>query len=205
MAEMKVIWRRDRRRLEEEAPHVGRKRKGRRRQHQKSTTPSKPLTPELREEIHGWAEEAAEVHGLYVWDVEFLVQGRWIVRVYVDRPGAEPGEGINVSQCAEISRYLEALFDADERVPEVYVLEVSSPGIERPLKNAAHLQRVVDHDVELVLREPVKGKNKVVGRLVSHDDGVLTVEIDEEIFEIDWDDVARAKLKFDFSKESKNR
>ena len=112
---------------------AGRKKRRRRR----DDTPqgsSKPLTPELREEIRGWAEEAADVHGLYVWDVEFLVQGRWIVRVYVDRPGAEPGMGINVSQCAEISRYMEALFDADDRVPEVYVMEVSSPGIERPLK-----------------------------------------------------------------------
>lgn len=183
---------------------MGRKRKKRRRQRQQpSATPTKPLTPELRDEIRGWAAEAADVHGYNVWDVELLVQGRWIVRVYLDRPDAEPGAGINVSECAQVSRYIEALFDADERVPEVYVLEVSSPGIERPLKTVDHVNRVVGHDVELVLREPVKGRNKVVGHLLSHDDGVLDVAIDGDEFAIDWDDVARAKLKFDFSKESK--
>lgn len=186
--------------------HVGRKRKRRRRKKQgDSAVSSKPLTPEVREAIVGWAGEAAEVHGFEVWTVDFVEHGRWLIRVYIDRADAEPGRGINIDECAEVSRYMEAIFDADERVPEVYVLEVSSPGIERPLTEPSHFDRVIGENVELVLREPLLGKNKVVARLIAHEDGVLTVEFDDEEFEIDGEDVARAKLKFDFSKESKER
>lgn len=184
---------------------MGRKRKRRRREGRQAKTSSKPLTPEIRELIEEWAAEAADAHGYQLWDVETTHHGKWIIRVFIDHPDAQPGRGINVDECAEVSRYVEAVMDADERIPEVYVLEVSSPGIERPLKKPDHLQKVVGEDVELVVREPVAGKNKVVGPLISHDDGQLTIEVDDEHFEVDWEDVARAKLRFDFSKESEEQ
>ncbi len=180
---------------------MGRKRKRRRRK-ENSSQPSKPLTAEMRQELEQWAQEAAGVHDHQLWDVETTVHGRWIVRVFLDRGDAEPGQGINVSECAEVSRYIEAILDADERVPETYVLEVSSPGIERPLKKPQHLDRVVGHDIELVVREPIAGKNKIVGRLTAHENGILSIEFEDEEFDIDWESVARAKLKFDFSKKS---
>lgn len=178
---------------------MGRKRKKRRRSREDDAPKSGvPLSPEVVQSIEEWSQEAAEVHDFDLWDVEVTQHGRWVVRVYIDHVDAEPGKGINVGQCAEVSRYIEAIFDADERTPEVYVLEVSSPGIERPLKKASHFDRVVGHNVELVLRDPVIGKNKVIGRLLAHKDDVLTVEIEEEEFEIERENVARAKLKFDF-------
>ena len=122
-----------------------------------------------------------------------------MVRVFIDHSEAAPGQGINVDECAEVSRYIEAIFDADDRIPEVYVLEVSSPGVERPLKKPEHFDRVVGEQIELVVRQPIAGRNKVVSRLLAHDDGVLTIEFDDEEFEVHTDDVARAKLKFDFS------
>ncbi len=186
---------------ESQRGYVGRKRK-RRRRREESSAPSKALTAEVREAIAEWAGEAADVHGFQLWDVEVPQHGRWLIRVFVDRDDAGPGSGISVGECAEISRYMEAILDADERVAEDYVLEISSPGIERPLKKLHHLDRVVGEDVELVVREPIAGKNKVVARLLAHDDGVLTIELDEESFDVDWDNVARAKLKYDFSRES---
>lgn len=176
---------------------MGRKRKRKRDDEQR--TSDKPFTPKVGEAIEEWAVEAAEAHGFDLWDVEVVRHGRWTIRVFIDHPEAEPGEGINVDECAEVSRYIEAIMDADDRIPEVYVLEVSSPGVERPLKKSKHFDRVVGDDVQIVVREPVAGKNKVVGRLVDHRDGRLVVEIDDEQFEVDRDDVARAKLKFDFS------
>ena len=183
---------------------MGRKRK-RRREKQQGTTPSKPLTPEIRQLIETWALEAVEVHDLELFDVETAPHGRWIIKVFIDRPGAEAGTGISVGECAEVSRYIETLLDADERVPEKYVIEVSSPGIERPLKKPRHLDQVVGKDVELVLREPIHGRNKIIGHLLRHEDGLLEIEIEDETFEIDWDQVARAKLKFDFSEKSEDR
>jgi ribosome maturation factor RimP len=158
------------------------------------------MTPELREEILDWGREAADAHGLRLFDVEPTVRGRWIIRVYVERPGeVAEGEGVNVDECAEISRYMEAYLDADDRVPENYVLEVSSPGLERPLKRPEHVAQVVGEQVELVTRVQIDGQNKVVATLTGFEDKTLELDIgDGETVTIDWDDVAKARLKYDF-------
>ena len=185
---------------------VGRRRKkNKRREEEEAPGPSKPLTSEVQEALQAWAKEAAEVHSLILYDLEISGHGRWLVKVYVDQPVSEPGKGISAAECADVSRYLETIFDADERVPERYVLEVSSPGIERPIKNARHVDLAVGQDVELVLREPVHGKNKIIGQLLSHEAGRLQVETTDETVEIDWEMVARAKVKFDFSDKSEKR
>jgi len=160
------------------------------------------MTDELRGDIEEWALEAADASGLRLFDVEPAVRGRWIVRVYVERIGeVEEGEGVSVDECAEVSRYLEAYLDADERVPEDYVLEVSSPGLERPLNEPRHVERAVGEEVQLVTRRQVAGKNKFVAHLKSFENGVLELEVDEldEPAELDWEDVARARLKKDYS------
>ena len=160
------------------------------------------LTDDLKSEVEAWAEEASQAHGLQLFDVEALVRGRWIFRIYVDKPGdIVPGEsGVNVDDCADVSRYVEAYMDADDRIPETYVLEVSSPGVERELKKPKHLKQAESQKVQLVVREQVAGKNKVIGTLLSFDDGVLTLELDEvdEPVEIAWDTVKKAQLKYDF-------
>ncbi len=161
--------------------------------------PSKPLSNEMKTKVRGWAEEACEVHGLDLYDIEMVARGKWILRVFADRAGVEMGEGISVGQCADVSRYIEAILDADDQVPERYVLEVSSPGIERPIKNLEHVEKSLGQDVELVLREPVNGKDKVIGRLEAHDEGLLTLEVSGEEVKVPWEDVARAQWTFDFS------
>lgn len=181
----------------EEKVQVSRKRR-RRQDERRTREPAKPLTPELREAIEGWALEAAEVHGLLLWDLELSAHGRWIIKVFVDVAGAKPGEGVSVGQCEQVSRYLETILDAEEGVATNYLLEVSSPGIERPLKNESHLELVVGQDVELVLREPIQDSNKVSGRLLAYQDGILKVQDGEEELAVAWEQVARAKLKFDF-------
>ena len=183
-----------------------RRKKGRRRRREKSRRDetaggAKQMTPELSEQLDAWADEACKAHDLRLFEVEPAVRGRWIVRVYVERLGeVGEGEGITVDECAEVSRYMEAYMDADERIPENYVLEVSSPGLERPLKKPRHLEGAVGEQVELVTRTQVAGQNKVVAQLVSYDDGVLGLELEEldEPVTIDWEDVAKARLKYDF-------
>lgn len=179
-----------------------RKRKGRRREDEEGSGGSaKKMTQELSDQLREWAREAAEANGLALFDVEPTVRGRWIIRVYVERLGEnEPGEGVNVDQCAEVSRYMEAYLDADDRIPENYVLEVSSPGLERPLKRPEHLERAVGEQLELVARVQLDGRNKVVAELLSFEGGVLTLQLEDgdEPVELDWEDVARARLKYDF-------
>lgn len=151
--------------------------------------------------MEAWCEEAAQASGLMLYDVEVLTSGRWIVRIFVDRAGAAPGEGVTIDECADVSRYAEAIMDADDRMPENYVLEVSSPGIERALKKPRHVELSVGGLVEVVVKEPIDGQNKVTGKLLSFADDILTIQSAESdsVWPIAWSAVSRARLKFDFS------
>lgn len=98
---------------------------------------------------------------------------RPVVRVYVDRPG-----GVGVDDCARLSRLLEAGLETAAAVPETYVLEVSSPGLDRPLRERRHFERYVGRDVEVRLFTPHDGRRRIVGTL----EGVA--DADEDSFVI---------------------
>jgi ribosome maturation factor RimP len=105
-------------------------------------------------------------------------KSRPILRLRIDRAEAEPGTGISLEECARVSRDVESLLDADSRVGERYVLEVSSPGVERPLVRRSDFERFAGHDVALLGREPLHGKSRrIEGELV----GVSGEEPDDRI------------------------
>jgi ribosome maturation factor RimP len=85
---------------------------------------------------------------------------RPILRVRIDHPGAEPGHGITFGECAAVSRSLEEFLDADPAVAERYVLEVSSPGIERPLVRKGDFERFAGREIAVSGREPLVGKHR---------------------------------------------
>jgi ribosome maturation factor RimP len=177
-----------------------------------------PLSPEVRADIEGWALEACEVEGLLLYDVEIVPRGPWIIRVFVDRPvtealeqeeaseeasGPPAGEvrsGVTVEDCVQVSRYMEAYLDAEDRIPESYHLEVSSPGVERPLKKDRHVEYAVGRLVQVTVREPIDGQNTFVGKLTSFEDAVLQIHDRDrdKVVSVPWQSVAKAKLKYDF-------
>ena len=118
------------------------------------------------EAIRQLAREVAEGHGLQLYDLELGQQrGRAVLRVYVDREGAgEPGRGVTVGECEAVSRELGQLMDVEEPLPFAYLLEVSSPGIERPLTELHHYRWAVGQRVRLVL-DPSEGGDTVEGQL----------------------------------------
>lgn len=152
-------------------------------------------TREFDARLEEWAEEAAEAHDLELVDVDLNVHGRPIITIYVDRPEAAPGTGVEVGQCAKVSRYVEAYLDAEEGFPEKYVLEVSSPGIERELTKPKHYHQSVGKRVEVVVREQIDGKNKLVGELVSFEDDTFRLDREDGgTVDVALSNVARAKL-----------
>lgn len=119
--------------------------------------------------------------------------GRPVVRAYVDTV-----EGITLDECARISRLLESELERTGAVPERYVLEVSSPGIERPLTRRAHYERFVGHEIEVRLYAKREGRKKYLGTLEGVEDGVggfrISVREGEERWSFAEDEIARAKL-----------
>lgn len=165
-----------------------------------------PLTPAHEVQLEQWLEEACEAFELELYDVEFQAQGKWIIRAFVEPPGKyEAGQGVSIEQCAQVSRYLEALMDVDESIPERYTLEVSSPGIERRLNKPAHYQKMLGETISLKLRKSIQGQYRITGTLVAFEDHTVTVDAEDEQgqmqrLSVELPEIKRANVTFDFDK-----
>jgi ribosome maturation factor RimP len=127
------------------------------------------------------ADRVAASSGLEVLDVEFLGGGKArMVRVFLDKPAAgnDPLAGVTHEDCANFSREFGAILDVEDVVPGAsYVLEVSSPGLDRKLTRAKDYERFVGSRVKLMTREPVAGNRHFEGRLESFQEGRLTLDV----------------------------
>ena len=127
-------------------------------------------------------------------DVEYLSEGgRWILRIYVDRD-----EGITLDDCVRVSREIGDLIDVKDLFQQPYVLEVSSPGLNRPLKKEKDFVRAVGKDVNIRMAAPVDGRRNFKGKLQAFEDGVLCVTANDDRFLLLYGGVEKANLVYDF-------
>lgn len=117
------------------------------------------------------AEELLEGSGVELVDVEYVKEKDWYLRVFIDKP-----EGIGIEDCQALSEKLETRLDEQDVVPEAYMLEVSSPGLDRVLKKPRDFEREQGKAVEVSLYEPIDGEKRIVGTLESFDGEALILE-----------------------------
>lgn len=149
---------------------------------------------EVREEVRQLAGPLAEEDGFELVDVESSSLGRHrVLRIYLDKPG-----GVTLGDCARFSRRLSDCLDMNQTIPGSYHLEVSSPGLDRPLRTLEHVGRFTGQRVALVTHEPRDGRRKFEGTLLGPDDGRAGVRTDEgEEHWFDWAEVKSARLVVD--------
>jgi ribosome maturation factor RimP len=148
------------------------------------------------------AARVASGYGLEVFDVQFRREAAGMVlRVQIDRPGpaATAEESVSVEDCARVSRELSAILDVDDIVPTAYTLEVSSPGLDRPLRHADDYRRFAGRQAKLVMREAVDGQRYFKGRLggVEGDDVLIDAE-DGRRHRVPMGVITRAHLEVEF-------
>jgi len=152
--------------------------------------------------VRALAGRVAGSYGLEVFDVKFRREGRGLVlRVQIDRPGpaATAEESVSVEDCAHVSRELSAMLDVDDVVSDAYTLEVSSPGLNRPLRRADDYRRFSGRRAKLVMREPVDGQKYFRGRLGGVDqDAVLIDAEDGRRHRVPIGVITRANLEVEF-------
>lgn len=137
---------------------------------------------------------AVDSLGLELWGVEFQSAGkRSTLRIYIDGP-----EGVTVDDCARVSHQVSGILDVEDPITEQYLLEVSSPGMDRPLYNLAQYQAYVGHVLEVKLRVPFEGRRRFKGILngVEGDEILLVVDDNEYLLPIDYIDRARLVPQF---------
>ncbi|MDA8383947.1 MAG: ribosome maturation factor RimP [Betaproteobacteria bacterium] len=125
--------------------------------------------------------------GFELVDLEAGRGGR-LIRLFIDKPG-----GVDVEDCARVSHQVTRLL-AVEADYDYDRLEVSSPGLDRPLRSAADFVRFAGHEAQLKMRAPKEGRRNYVGILRGVDDGVLHLEVDGEVVDLALEQVEKARL-----------
>jgi ribosome maturation factor RimP len=144
-------------------------------------------------------EPYLEAEGVELDDLDVRGRGNGrLVRVTVDAPG-----GLGVDRIAQLSRGVARLLDEQDPVSGSYTLEVSSPGLERPLRRASHFEKSVGREVDVKTVEPIDGAQRHRGVLERIDDAVLSVVVDGAERAIPMDSVAQAKTVFRWEKSPK--
>ncbi|MGZ5141639.1 MAG: ribosome maturation factor RimP [Burkholderiales bacterium] len=160
----------------------------------------------VEEQVRAIADRVAASLGIEVWDIEFRGGGgkARMLRIYIDKP-----EGVTHQDCELVSREVSTILDMEDVVPGAgYLLEVSSPGLDRKLREARDYERFQGSLVKLQTLEPVNGSRNYEGRLTKFADGHLTLELPPKgkgkkqvpgaVVDIALDNVAKANLVPEF-------
>jgi len=122
---------------------------------------------------------------------EFLMdRGRWVLRLYIDREG-----GVTIDDCARASHSVEDLINVEGVIPYGYTLEVSSPGIDRPLRRREDFERFVGATVHLKTLHPVNGRSSFKGRLDGLEGDEILMTIDNAQHRVPFGELARARIE----------
>jgi len=160
----------------------------------------------VEEKVREIADRVAASQGLEIWDIEFRGGGgkARMLRIFIEKP-----EGVTHQDCENVSREMSTILDIEDVVPGAgYLLEVSSPGLDRKLRGAADYERFQGSLVKLQTLEPVNGSRNYEGRLTKFADGYLTLQLPPKgkgkkqvpgaEVEIALDNVAKANLEPEF-------
>ena len=169
-----------------------------------STSPAE-VTAHARE----MASRVADSNGLEIFDVQLRRESTgWVLRVVIDRPetadpdGARagvPGESIGIDECAHVSRDLSAMLDVEDVLNRAYTLEVSSPGLDRPLRGPSDYRRFAGRLAKLVVTPPIEGQGHFAGRLlVLEGTEVVLAVAGGKIRRIPLASISRARLEVEF-------
>ncbi len=160
---------------------------------------SEPIAEQVRRVV----EPVLEADGYELVEVEWQREGgSWVLRLYVDKPG-----GVTIDDCQAASRTVEPILDVEEVIEPSYALEVSSPGVNRPLRKSADFERFAGQKVHVKTYGPVETapaapgagpRKNWAGTLRGFRDGMVEVEVDGTLHRIPHEKIAKANLEYDF-------
>ena len=133
--------------------------------------------------------------GFELVDVEYVKEGgTWYLRAYIDKPG-----GITINDCETVSRQFGELLDQEDFIEDSYVLEVSSPGLGRPLKKEKDFERSLGEKIEIRLYKALDGAKEYTGVLEAYDKDTVTIRTEDDAdMTIEREKIALVRLAFDF-------
>ncbi|MFA5683691.1 MAG: ribosome maturation factor RimP [Lysobacteraceae bacterium] len=129
--------------------------------------------------------------GVFVWGIQFLPgEHNALLRIYIDARE----RAVGIEDCEAVSREVSALLDVHDPIPGHYTLEVSSPGLDRPLFEPAHFAAYLGENAKLTFAAPQDGRRRAQGRLLRVEDDVITIEVDGVEMSVSHADIQKARL-----------
>ncbi len=161
------------------------------------------MAADRQDSLYALLEPAVVAMGYELLGIEHIQSGAPVLRVYI-----EQADGISVDDCARVSHQISGILDVEDPIPGNYALEVSSPGIERPLFRAEHYERFAGERIHLQTRFPdtLSGRRKYKGVIMACDAGVVRLLLDdgeEETFPVEQ--IARAHLLANLGKKNNKK
>ena len=149
--------------------------------------------------IEAIAERVAQSEGIEIVEIELKGGGKnRFLRISIDKPA-----GVTHADCENISHQVSTILDVEDVIPSHYTLEVSSPGVERPLLKYKDFERFTGKKIKTILREPVENSRRWEGTLASCADGLITLDISGgKTIQFPFDQVEKANLKFEWGARS---
>ncbi|MCW3171914.1 ribosome maturation factor RimP [Shewanella subflava] len=131
-----------------------------------------------------------EALGFQLWGIEYVQAGKHsIVRVFIDHEN-----GINIEDCAEVSRQVSAVLDVEDPISTEFTLEVSSPGVDRPLFNAQQYAAYIGEDAKVQLTMPVAGSRNLKGAITKVEGQMLTIKVDGKDLVVALDNIRKGNI-----------
>lgn len=148
------------------------------------------MAEKLEDKIEQMVKPVIEDMGCEFWGCEYLpVSGHATLRIYIDKP-----EGVTVDDCADVSHEVSGILDVEDPIHGAYNLEISSPGMDRPLMNPAHFERYKGEIIAVRTLDPIMGRRKFKGPLINITADGIEMEVDGEVYAIPFEEIDKANL-----------
>jgi len=132
--------------------------------------------------------------GMELVEIEYRREAKgWVLRLYIDKE-----EGVSIDDCTHISQEIGRSLDVENFISAPYTLEVSSPGLTRPLKNRKDFTKYLNHLIKVKTFDPIENRRRFKGRLLGISENRIEIEVDGGIIHIPLANVAKANLEIDF-------
>ncbi len=152
------------------------------------------VSREIVDRVHAIADPILFNEGIELVDIEYRRETKgWVLRLYMDKEG-----GVTLDDCTRVSQEVGRSLDVEDFIQTPYNLEVSSPGLTRPLKTEKDFMKYRDHLIQVKTFDPVVNRRRFKGRLLGISGNQIEIQSDEGVFQIPFSNVAKANLEIDW-------
>jgi ribosome maturation factor RimP len=152
------------------------------------------VSREIVDRVHAIADPILFNEGIELVDIEYRRETKgWVLRLYMDKEG-----GVTLDDCTRVSQEVGRSLDVEDFIQTPYNLEVSSPGLTRPLKTEKDFMKYRDHLIQVKTVDPVVNRRRFKGRLLGISGNQIEIQSDEGVFQIPFSNVAKANLEIDW-------